>query len=62
MVSHASVAITDNCRRRPCVFSLLPRCCGNKLAARLNGRPRQTLQFMNPAEKLVETLDIASTG
>jgi IS30 family transposase len=34
----------------------------NKVVARLNGRPRQTLQFMNPAEKLVETLDIASTG
>ncbi|MDE1180178.1 IS30 family transposase [Paraburkholderia sp.] len=28
----------------------------NKVAARLNGRPRLTLQFMNPAEKLAETL------
>jgi IS30 family transposase len=26
----------------------------NKVVARLNGRPRQTLQFMNPAEKLAE--------
>jgi IS30 family transposase len=34
----------------------------NKVAARLNGRPRQTLQFMNPAEKLAETLGVALTG
>jgi IS30 family transposase len=34
----------------------------NKIAKRLNGRPRQTLQFMNPAEKLAETLGVASTG
>jgi len=34
----------------------------NKVAAQLNGRPRQTLQFMNPAEKLAETLGVALTG
>lgn len=34
----------------------------NKVATRLNGRPRQTLQFMNPAEKLAETLGVAMTG
>jgi IS30 family transposase len=34
----------------------------NKVAARLNGRPCQTLQFMNPAEKLAETLGVALTG
>ncbi|MFL9907835.1 IS30 family transposase [Paraburkholderia sp. RL17-337-BIB-A] len=34
----------------------------NKIAAQLNGRPRQTLQFMNPAEKLAETLGVALTG
>jgi IS30 family transposase len=34
----------------------------NKVAAQLNGRPRQTLQFMSPAEKLAETLDVAMTG
>jgi IS30 family transposase len=34
----------------------------NRVAARLNGRPRQTLQFMNPAEKLAETLGVALTG
>ena len=34
----------------------------NKVAARLNGRPRQTLQFMNPAEKLAETLGVALTS
>lgn len=34
----------------------------NKIAARLNGRPRQALQFMNRAEKLAETLGVAMTG
>ncbi|MFL9902122.1 IS30 family transposase [Paraburkholderia fungorum] len=33
-----------------------------KVAAQLNGRPRQTLQFMNRAEKLAETLGVAMTG
>jgi IS30 family transposase len=34
----------------------------NKIAKRLNDRPRQTLQFITPAEKLAETLGVASTG
>jgi IS30 family transposase len=32
----------------------------DEVAALLNGRPRKTLGFMNPAEKLAETLDQAS--
>jgi IS30 family transposase len=34
----------------------------NKIANRLNDRPRKTLQFMTPAEKLAETLGVALTG
>src|SRR6202008_3356060 len=34
----------------------------NKVARQLNERPRETLQFMNPAEKLAETLGVALTG
>lgn len=32
----------------------------NKVAARLNGRPRKTLGFMTPVDKLTETLGVAS--
>jgi IS30 family transposase len=32
----------------------------NQIAKRLNDRPRQTLQFMSPAEKLAETLGVAT--
>ncbi len=34
----------------------------NAIAKRLNERPRQTLGFMTPAEKLAETLGVALTG
>lgn len=34
----------------------------NAVAKRLNQRPRQTLGFMNPAEKLAETLGAALIG
>lgn len=34
----------------------------NAVARRLNERPRQTLGFMSPAEKLAETLGVALTG
>lgn len=33
----------------------------NKVAARLNGRPRQTLNFMTPTQKLAQTLRVAMT-
>ncbi|GJH29809.1 hypothetical protein CBA19CS42_34855 [Caballeronia novacaledonica] len=33
-----------------------------RIANRLNDRPRKTLQFMTPAEKLAETLGVALTG